>query len=200
LVHTYAQAYGRELDQLDINEVEGIYQEIEAAAFKMLADEGMTKDTVQFLRSIDICYEGQRYYIDTPVPKGLAGDAEKFGIRISDTFRNLYQARYGHLIEAPLKTINLRLKAIGHIEEIPLQENKREAGIPPGAFKKSRPVFMEGRYREVPIFERSELLCGNTIQGPAIIEEPYHVTVLMPDQDLRVDRWGNLIIRNGGVR
>ena len=59
---------------------------------------------------------------------------------------------------------------------------------------------MEGRSQEVHVFERSELLCGNTIQGPAIIEEPFHVTVLMSDQDLRVDRWGNLIIRNGGVR
>jgi len=200
LVHTDVQAFGRELDQLDSNEVERIFRQIEGAAFKMLADEGMTQDTVRFLRSIDLCYEGQRYYIDTPVPEGRTGDAETFRARISETFRNLYQARYGHLIAAPLKTINLRLKAIGHIKEIPMQENEREAPIHRSAFKKPRPVFMEGQNREIHVFERSELLCGNAIQGPAIIEEPFHVTVLMPDQELRVDRWGNLVIRNGGVQ
>jgi N-methylhydantoinase A len=200
LVHTYAQALGRDFDRLDVGELERIYQEIERTALKTLMNEGMTEDSIQFLRSIDICYEGQRYYIDTPAPNGHMADTEKFKSNIADTFRNLYQARYGHLIEAPLKTINVRLKAIGHIEEIPLQQNRRKARMPPDAFKKPRPLFMEGQWREVAVFERSELLCGNTIEGPALIEEPFHVTVLLAGQNLRVDRWGNLVIRNGGAR
>jgi N-methylhydantoinase A len=199
LVHTYARAFSWNLDCLNVHEMEEIFRQIEQDAFRALADEGMTRDTVRFLRSIDICYEGQRYYIDTPVPGTQTGDDGELRRRIGDAFRSLYQARYGHLIEAPLKSINLRLKAIGHIEKIPLQANDRQSGIPPGAYKKPRAVFLDGQYREAHVFERSRLLCGNTLQGPAIVEEPFHVTVLMPGQDLRVDRWGNLVVRNGGA-
>jgi N-methylhydantoinase A len=199
LVHTYARAFGHTLDKIDLSELDAIYQEIEGAALKMLAEEGMTTDTVQFLRSIDICFEGQRYYIDTPAPDSAIKDRDQFESRISDSFCSLYRARYGHLIEAPLKTINLRLKAIGQIKDIPLQEIKRDTVIAPGARKKSRQVFLNGQFHEVQVFERRELWSGNSLQGPAIIEEPYHVTLLMPGQELQIDRWGNLIIQNGGA-
>jgi N-methylhydantoinase A len=32
------------------------------------------------------------------------------------------------------------------------------------------------------------------MQGPAIVEEMSSTTILLPDQTLKVDSWGNLII------
>jgi N-methylhydantoinase A len=32
------------------------------------------------------------------------------------------------------------------------------------------------------------------MQGPAIVEEMSSTTILLPDQTLQVDSWGNLII------
>jgi N-methylhydantoinase A len=101
------------------------------------------------------------------------------------------------LIEAPLKTINIRLKAIGKIREIAPPQVPPGQAIPENAFKKSRQVFLEGRLIDARVVERGRLLCGHIIPGPAIIEEPYHVTIVMPGQEAGVDRYGNLIIETG---
>lgn len=198
LVHTYAWAFQKDLDQFDLGEIEDIYREMERSASKTLAEEGMTPETMEFLRSLDIFYEGQRYYIETPVPGGRLKEDSQVKEKISASFKQLYNQRYGHLIEAPLRTINVRLKAIGKLKGIPVPEIEHGDKIPPGALKKRRKIFLEGQSIDVAVYERDALLWGNTIQGPAIVEEPFHVTILMPGQELQVDNIGNLIIQKGG--
>lgn len=43
-------------------------------------------------------------------------------------------------------------------------------------------------------YERGAFKQGQTVAGPAIVEESASVTILQPKQTLRVDRLGNLII------
>jgi N-methylhydantoinase A len=199
IVHSYAQAYGRAIDELDIQELENIYREMEESATKMLLSEGMTEDDIEFVRSLDIYYEGQRYSVDTPVPSGKLKENSGIKKEISSTFEQLYETRYGHLINAPLRTLNARLKATGKIKEIPVSEISRGKEIPQAAIKKKRKVFLNGAFHDTDIFERAGLLCGNVISGPAIVEEPFHTTVVMPGQTLHVDKIGNLIIHTGGA-
>ncbi len=196
LVHTYAQAYPRSMDKLDIQELMGIYQEIEERALKTLISEGMSRDTVQFVRSLDMGYEFQHHYLEAPVPEGELQENSRAGI--SEGFERLHENRYGHRIKAPLITANVRLKAIGKIKEIPLTEIKGSRDIPAAAIKPKRKVYLEGEFVEAQIYERDRLLWGNTITGPAIVEEPFHTTVVMPGQRLEVDKLGNLVIHTGG--
>ena len=77
LVHTYAQAYVRSMDKLDIQELEDVYKDMENSAFKILKAEGMSEDTIEFVRSLDMGYEGQHYYVETPVPGGELKESAK---------------------------------------------------------------------------------------------------------------------------
>ena len=195
LVHTYARTYARAMGELAIQELGDIYKDMENSALQILTAEGMSRDRVEFARSLDMCYEGQHYYIETPVPNGeLRGNAK---IEISNSFEHLHEIRYGYRIEAPLITINTRLKAIGKIKEIPVAEVKQGKEILRSAIKQRRKVYLDGNLVESQIYERDRLLYGNTIVGPAIIEEPFHTTVVMPGQTLQVDKLGNLIIHTG---
>jgi N-methylhydantoinase A len=197
LVHTYARAYARSMDELDIQELEAVYQEMGNSALQMLTAEGMPEDMIEFARSLDMCYQGQHYYIETPLPsRKLPGKAK---IEISNSFERLHEIRYGHRIKAPLITINARLKAMGKIKEIPVAEVKQGKEIPGRAIKKKREVYLDGSFTQCRIYEREGLLGGNTIFGPAIIEEPFHTTVVMPGQKLEVDKLANLIIYTGGL-
>jgi N-methylhydantoinase A len=197
LVHTYARAYGQAMDRLSIHELEEVYKDMENSANKILTAEGMSEDMIEFARSLDMCYEGQHYYIETPVTnEALKGDAK---IQISKSFVRLHEIRYGYRIEAPLVTMNARLKAIGKIKDIPVTEIKQGKEIPRGAIKQKRNVYFDGDFVESQIYEREGLLCGNTIVGPAIIEEPFHTTVVIRGHTLEVDKLGNLIIHTGGV-
>jgi N-methylhydantoinase A len=196
LVHTYSQAYIHSLKDIDLRGLEDIYTVMENNAREILVSEGMNADDMEFVRSMDMGYEGQSYYVETPVPGGrLDENARKL---VAESFEELHEKRYGHMIDAPLIADNIRLKAIGRIKEIPVAEIGRGKDIPPDAVKPRRQVYLDGSLRDTPIYERDRLLCGNTIAGPAVIEEPFHTTVLMPGQTLEVDGLGNLIINTRG--
>ncbi|MBN1188158.1 MAG: hydantoinase/oxoprolinase family protein [Dehalococcoidales bacterium] len=196
IVHSYTRSYARTLDTLDVQELAAIYLEMEKEAQETLQLEGMSEDDIEFVRSMDMGYEYQRHYIETPVPGGAFSVNSKDIIR--ESFESIHENRYGHRIKAPLITVNIRLKAIGKIKDVSIKEIEKDSEIPLEAIKPARKVYLEGNFVETPIFERGRLLCGNMIPGPAIIEEPYHTTLVMPGQTLEVDKYGNLVITVGG--
>lgn len=192
IVHTYSRTHSRSINELDMLELESIYEEMTDEALEVLKEEKISDESIEIIRSADICYTGQGHYVEVPFPnKGLKEKPKK---EIMDLFHHLHEIKYGHRLETPLRVTNVRLKAVGKLKEIPINEIRHGNQIPEKAMKKGRKVFMDGSFVECPIYERGELLCGNTINGPAIIEEPQHTTIVMQGQILNVDKWGNLII------
>jgi len=198
LVHTYARTYTRVLATLDAGELESIFREMETEAMATLTAEGMTRDKIEFARSMDMGYESQHYSIETPVPAGEIKEASKKDF--AESFERIHEAKYGHRIQAPLVISNVRLKAMGIMKDIPVAEIKKGKRIPPGTVKPARKVYLDGGFVDASIYERAGLTCGNTITGPAIVEEPFHTTVVMPGQTLEVDRFGNLIINTEAAK
>lgn len=196
LVHTYARTCARALARLDAGELENIFREMEKEALATLTSEGMTREKIEFTRSLDMGYESQHYYIETPMKGGEIKEGSKKDI--AEGFERIHEAKYGHRIQAPLIITNVRLKATGAIKDIPVTEIKKGKQIHQSAIKPARKVYLDGGFVDASIYERAGLLCGNTITGPAIVEEPFHTTVVMPGQTLEVDRFGNLIINTEG--
>ena len=60
------------------------------------------------------------------------------------------------------------------------------------ALSGKRPVSFDGKFRAAPTYRRSQLLAGNKIAGPALIEEHASTTVLMPGDRMTVDAYGNV--------
>ncbi len=197
LVHIYARAYARLMDKIDIKELEDIYRDMEKSALETLAAEGMSEDAIEFTRSLDMSYESQHYDIETPVPGGELKENDRK--EIGNAFERLHETKYGHRIAAPLTVTSVRLKATGKIKDVPVAEIEQGKDIPPSAIKPKRKVYLDGGFVDAQIYERAGLTCGNTITGPAIVEEPFHTTVVMPGQMLELDRLGNLIIHTGGA-
>ncbi|MBX5493340.1 MAG: hypothetical protein IRZ14_19490, partial [Chloroflexi bacterium] len=48
--------------------------------------------------------------------------------------------------------------------------------------------------RPVPVYARERLRPGHRFAGPAIVEQYDATTVVCPEQEVTVDRWGNLLI------
>jgi len=61
-----------------------------------------------------MCYEGQGHYVEVPVESGDLGQAALRSI--VESFHSLHRVKYGHQMDAPPKTINVRMKAIGKIK------------------------------------------------------------------------------------
>jgi len=76
---------------------------------------------------------------------------------------------------------------------------KGTATPPKGALKLTADAWFEknGKLAKVKtkFFERTELLAGNKIQGPAIITQFDSTSVVPPGYSAEVDKHGNLIIK-----
>ena len=190
--HTFARTYSRSMGELDISELNAIYREMEDRGRSMLRDEQIPDEHMDFIRSLDMCYEGQGHYVEVPVP---GGELEKdTGSEVIDFFHNLHEKRYGHRMEGIPKTINVRMNAVGRIKEVPVRENPETGEISEAAFKETRRIFSEGRLEEWTILDRRHLQSGNSMRGPLIVEEPHHTTIVLSNQKVTVDRFRNLVI------
>ena len=56
------------------------------------------------------------------------------------------------------------------------------------------PVWFDQGCVDTPLYDRDGLRAGQTIAGPALVEENASVTVFGPGKSLSVDRLGNLLI------
>jgi len=192
ITHTFARTYARSMNAIHIDELAEIYGEMEKSARSMLKEEGIPDEAIRFVRSIDMRYEGQGHYVELPVPEGAIGTVARQ--TIIDSFHSLHKVKYGHQMEAPPETVNVRMKAIGKIKDIPVKKSPEVRKVSESAFKTPRKIYSEGAFAEWQIFDRNKLVSGNSVKGPAIVEEPHHITVVMPGQTMKVDRYRNLII------
>jgi N-methylhydantoinase A len=197
VVHTYSSAYADEIEALEVQDLDATYATMEQRARSMLLAENIPADAIEYSRSLDICYQGQQYNLEVPFPKSKKKSRFDIIREITNSFETSYETRYGHRMNATLKCVNARIRAEGKIKEIAIPQLSHDSDIPAAAVKKSRAIFLDGQFIKSQIYERSLLLWGNEIDGPAVIEEPFHTTVLMPGQKLHVDRLGNLIIQTG---
>ena len=67
---------------------------------------------------------------------------------------------------------------------------------PEAARRGTRAVVFDGRGAlPAQVFDRAQLLQGNVIEGPAIIEEAASVTVVGPEDAVEVNAFGYLVMQ-----
>lgn len=196
IVQTFSRSYVCSTEALSAQVLNEMYVEMEEAARVLLGRARIPDSEMVFLRSVDARYEGQGHEVEVPLPSGRFDETIKG--YIARRFDEVHEAKYGHRMETERETVTFRLRAIGKMEGVPIKEIPGGNNNSDHALKARRRVFLGGGLIDCGIYDRSELLSGNVVAGPAIVEEPTHVTVVMPGQELRVDRYGNLVIKIGG--
>jgi N-methylhydantoinase A len=87
--------------------------------------------------------------------------------------------------------VNLRVAGIGPIPRPRINEIGPGGGAVPVA---SRPVFY-GKWLPAAIYDRADLLAGDVVDGPAVVQEFGSTVPIEPGFRGIVDRFGNLLIR-----
>jgi N-methylhydantoinase A len=54
--------------------------------------------------------------------------------------------------------------------------------------------FDQQGWNEAAIYERARLPTGQTVDGPAVVEEASASTLVFPGQRFSVDEWSNVVI------
>ena len=192
IVHTFSQTHNRSINNLNMQDIGDIFQEMKNQALDNLKEEKVPEEAMEIVQSLDMSYAGQGHYVEVPLKDILLEEQSK--AKISELFHRLHEIKYGHRLEAPIRITNVRMKAIGKLKEVPVKEIETGGEIRKSAIKPDRRVYMEGAFIDCKIYDREKLQAGNTLIGPAIVDEPHHTTIVGEGQNLSVDKWGNLVI------
>lgn len=180
-------------DQVEPEDLDGIYAEMEEQAQRELAAERVERGAMELQRFADMRYLGQEHTVKVPLP------ADKITAEampdVNERFHTLHEQTYTFRLDTPVELVNYHVTALGRVAKPDFRKLDGGQGSLEDARKGTRRVnFDELGFHEAAIYERDRLPVGITVKGPAVIEEPASTTVVFPGQALTRDEYGFLHI------
>jgi N-methylhydantoinase A len=191
----YVQTLFARLDDVDMAGLEARFQQLESEGREALGQSGVPTDRVIFERAADMRYVGQEHAVAVALPANVGNEDDREVVK--RLFDEAHQVRYSHSApEESADVVSLRVTAIGRLSKPTLPGIGVGSATPPAdARKPSRQVqFEDHGLLETAVFDRSRLLAGNVIAGPAVIEEASSTTVLDPGDVAAVNAYGHLVM------
>jgi N-methylhydantoinase A len=200
LRYDYVRTHLMQLADATFEEIEAIFEELERNGRESIAATSIKPHQITVKRALDMRYVGQEHPVTVELPMRIFQKQDRAAIKRH--FDQDHMQRYG--TSAPnenAEIVSLRVTVAGLMKKPPLDKIKKGGTAPPkSAASGKRKVWFNGRFHDAATYRRAELLSGNRIRGPALIEEHASTTVLMPADRMTVDDYGNLIIRVAGAR
>jgi N-methylhydantoinase A len=185
-----------ELSTLEPGEVQSLFEELERSVLDDLASQGVAAPDIEVRRSLYGMYTGQSFSNELEL-EAWPLDAEGLA-RWRDGFDEMYDRLYGYSApEIDVTITTLRVIGTGPRTQLRLPRLAQgEAEPPPEARVGTGAMPLgEGYARvDVPLFQRAELLAGNQIPGPAVIEDEATTIFVPARSQAEVDDYGNIRI------
>lgn len=156
---------------------------LEAAARLELRAEQVPDERVTVLRHAHLRYDGT----DTAVAVRL-GHPQVMRAEFEAAHRRLYS----FLLDRPLIVEAISVEVIGHGDELGLPGIVPTASRPATAAPAKAPMYVAGRWQDVPLHRRTDLAPGTHTPGPAIIVEANATTVVEDGWAATVGELGEL--------
>lgn len=193
--HDYSLTHVAELGAEACTEINRGFAGLAERGQAELQREGFTDQQITLDRFLDLRYRGQSYEITLGVPGNRLIGADVQAIR--QRFHRRHQKLYGHCREdAPVEVVALRLAATGALPGLRQQAPTGRGRTAPSG---TRRVYLDGAYRDIPVYHRASLAPGWTAAGPAVIVQPDTTILAWPGSRIRCDLYGNLVVETGGM-
>ncbi|MSO96219.1 MAG: hydantoinase/oxoprolinase family protein [Thermoleophilia bacterium] len=192
LGHTYVV----EIGSADWAEIGSIYVDLERRATELLAETGVGPEDVRFERSVDVRYTGQAHQI--PVPLAAANLAAYGETELREAFTRRYAELYSLLNpDFSVEALTWRLRATGPAQELRVVPTATSGTD--GRAAAHRDVYFPGHgYVSTSVRQHHSLKPGETIRGPAIVEQRESTAVIGVSDSAAVDVALNLVIAVDG--
>jgi N-methylhydantoinase A len=190
----FARTFIRTVDSVSGDELKAILDELGADALAWLAREQIPEDRQRLAFNVDMRYYRQGYEIPVEIdPALLSGNGTTM---LAERFNQLHEQFYRFKMEgSTCEIVNLRAIGYGTMPELTLPEGEPgDGGDASHALVDEHEVFFQGGWLPTKIYDRSKLVPGNAVEGPAIVTEFDSTTVVLAGYAAEVDRHLNLVI------
>ncbi|MFS2291294.1 MAG: hydantoinase/oxoprolinase family protein [Actinomadura sp.] len=188
-----ARTMVRRFSTLDDAELRAALLELADSAAARLEAEGVPRDAQTETYQIDLRYHGQGFEIPVEVDRA-AVDGDLLA-ELGAAFDAEHKRLFSFLLDNEREVINLRVTVSGPRPEVAWRTLPEGTGDPSAALVRETEVWMDGEHRPARIYDRSKLLAGDVVTGPAIVVEMDSTTLVLPGHAATVHPSGSLLIR-----
>jgi N-methylhydantoinase A len=165
-----------------------------------LKRQGIDEKEIKLVRGAAIRYFGQLHNIDITLPEVGVDDplTEEAVKSLVNGFHQRHEDLFGRSDPSmPVTIETVKLHAVSKRRSFEIAKEPLGPEDSSSALKRRRQVCFEGTkgFIETPCYDGERLRHGNLIKGPAIIEGTKTTVVIPPEYLLRVDVYGNYVMR-----
>ncbi len=188
------RSYVTPLSQVDLGHVRDLLTDLLQEVDKELQPTGVAAADVERDLFAQMCYPGQNFDMSVPVPEGVALD-EPGLLDLAERFHDQHQTERGFCFRSQQPLLRgVRVIARG---TTPKPDHLAETGALADAGQARRGVrsaYWGDGFVDTPVYDGTRLGEGATVDGPALIEEPFTVVVLPPGATATLDGLGNYVV------
>ena len=186
------------LDDEGIAILSSALDELQSRATQWFGDENAPHHDRRMELVVDARYVGQNFELAVPVAHGatLSSSDIPNAEQLHARFCEAHETAYGYASQTdPIEIVNVRLSASARLyREVSTPSVDADPGV--AVPRDERPVYFDAEDAvATQVFARSELLPGQIITGPAIIEQLDTTTPVYPGDRAEVTPDGHLIIK-----
>jgi N-methylhydantoinase A len=171
-----------------------LFKELEAQGMQHLKSDGFSKGSIKIKRSLEMRYVGQVHECTVEVDNFEV--TSKTAARLIQAFNIRHEELYTYSEpNSVVEVVNLESTLYGLIEKPEGALITKGKGSDSALKGTRRAIFTpDGRRQRVPVYDGAKLGAGDTIKGPAIIEEVTTTVVIEPHWAARLDESGSYVI------
>jgi N-methylhydantoinase A len=182
----------------DLEHINRCFLELEAEGRGQLEEDGIEAGRIEIQRFLEVKYRMQIHQLSVPVPSGELDEAALE--KVLEQFERIYESFYGKgsaYREAGLEIGLFKVNAIGKMIKPAIPEL---GGGESGAAPVSRSIYWRdaGAQIETPVYTGQELMPGQVVSGPAVVEYPETTVVVQSYARGWLDPSGSFIIELEG--
>lgn len=185
----------RRFSELTDDDLRAILDDLAASARGTLTAEGVPEDDLRVTYSADLRYHGQGFEIPVPVDID-AFDGSGGGLAaLGKAFDTEHDRLFSFVLDAEHELVTLRATADAPRPEVGSVQLEDGGADPSAARVEQHRIWSEGAMVDADVYDRSLLLAGNVVTGPAVITEMDSTTLVLRDHAATVHPSGSLLIR-----
>lgn len=188
-----SRTYIRRVGETSDGEVGELLQDLSALASRSLVQEGVPLSQHEISYQIDVRYRGQGMRLTLDVDP--AGYAREGLAGVTRRFDEMHTQLYTFALDAPHELVNLRAVVQGPASTVRSERLPDSGPDAREALIDWSQVFVDGRWCDAAIYDRSKLKAGHRIAGPAIVCQMDTTTLILPGHHGDIDAVGNILIR-----
>ena len=198
LQYEYTRSVLQTLDDADddaVARINSIVEGLSVEANAQLEADGIEPAARRFKKIMECRYLGQGFELRAEMPDGKLTQKNKQ--EIIESFFGVHKEAYGHgFRDQVTEGVTVRVVASAEVDQLTLPKLGRGGRINPSEalMYSLDTIFDDGKPQPTPRYDRTNLLCDDTIKGPAIITQHNSTTIVPPGYTATVLSYGDMRI------